>query len=173
MDYYYWTSVDALNMTKEFGLSPSSVSPASQLGALDPFASPKEALEALFQNHGSTSWEPQTAASTTAIVDQASFPPSVFVFSRSPSTYSSTESRPGEAQATTLFDASLVEMSDKFDDTKLSGDVDYGTPSLPVAKSSISHEPLHDGCLNSALSTLRPVKPIKGMIRKHKQYLTV
>ena len=174
MDYYYWTSVDALNATKEFGLSPSSVSPASRLGTLEPFASPEEALEALFQNHGYTSWEPPTATSATAIVDQASFPPSVFVFSGPPSTCGSPESRSGETQTTTLFDSSLVErVSNKFDDTKLSGDVDYGTLSLPTAKSSISHELLHDGCPVSALSTLRPVKPMKGMIRKHKQYLTV
>lgn len=174
MDYYYWTSVDALNTTKEFGRSPSSVLSASRSGALEPFASPQEALEALFQNHGYTSWEPPTTTSATAIVDQASFPPSVFVFSGSPSTYSSTESRSGEAQTTTLFDSSLVEqMSDKFDNTKLGGDVDYGTLSLPAAKSPTTHELLHDRCPANASNTLRPVKPIKGMIRKHKQYLTV
>ena len=168
---YYWTGVDALNMTKEFGRSPSSILPASQLGTLEPFGSPEEALEALFQNHGCTPWEPPTSTSaSTAIVDQASFPPSVFMFSSSPSTYGSTESRSGEAQPTT----SLVEqVSDKFGDTKLSGAVDYGTLSLPVAKSLISHESLHDRCMVSALNTLRPVKPIKGTIRKHKQYLTV
>ena len=174
MDYYYWGSVDALNTTKEFGCGPSSMSPDSQLGALEPFASPKEALEALFQNHGYTSWEAPTAAYPTAMEDQASFPPSVFMFSSSPSTYGSTESRSGEAQTTALFDSSLVgQVPDKFDETKLSGDVDYGTLSLPVAKSSIAHELLHDRCMVSALNTLRPVKPIKGMIRKHKQYLTV
>ncbi len=171
MDYYYWESVDALNTTKEFGCGPSSISPDSQLGALEPFASPKEALEALFQNHGYTSWEPPTTTFPTAMVDQASFPPSVFMFSSSPG---STESRSGEAQTTALFDSSPVgQVPDKFDDTRLSGDVDYGTLSLPVAKSPIAHELLHDRCMVSALNTLRPVKPIKGMIRKHKQYLTV
>lgn len=170
---YYWTSVDALNTTREFGRSPSSILPASQSGALGPFGSPKEALEALFQNHGYIPWEPPTTTSANAIVDQASFPPSVFMFSNSPSTCGSTESQSGEAQTTTLFDPLVEQVSDKFGDTKLSGAVDYGTLSLPVAKSLISHELLHDRCMVSALNTPRPVKPIKGMIRKHKQYLTV
>jgi len=178
MDYCYWTNLDPLNTTSEFGLSPSSISPASRLAGLEPFASPKEAL-ALFQNHGYSSWGPPSATFATTILDQASFPPSVFVCSGSPSTYGSTESPSGEAQTTTLFDSSLVlveQVSDKFDDTKLSrDDVDYGTGalSLPVAKSSIVHELLHDQCPVSALNTFRPVKPIKGMIRRHKQYLTV
>ena len=178
---YCWTSADPLDaFTNEFGLSPSSISSAPQSGALEPFASPAEALEALFQNPGFTLREP-APATATAISDQASFPPSVFVFSGSPSTCGLTKSRSGEVQTPTLFDSSSGEQtSNVSDDTKLSQDKeDYSVSTLsrPIAKTSITlgaHElVLHGQCPVGALNSLRPVEPIKGMIRKHKKYLTV
>jgi len=176
---YYWTSVGPLDTTKEFGLSPLSISPAPRSGALEAFMSPTEVLEALFQSHSHTSWEPPTTTTTTpatTILDQASFPPSVFVFSSSSSTEGLTESQSGEAKPTSFESPSPVRLPDRLNNTKLGGgegDYRIRTPSLPIANPLIAHELLHDQCPVSALNTIRPVKPIKGMIRKHKQYMTV
>ena len=178
MDYYR-TSFDALDTTKDFGLCPLSFSLALRSGALEPFTSPNEALEAVFRDYGRTSWRPPTTTSaTTTILDQASFPPSVFVCSNSTSTDGITETQTPSREANPIpFESSsVVRLSERFDKTKLGGDEgDYGTsiPSLPIANTSVAlgaHKPL---CAVSALDALRPVKPIKGMIRKHKQYLTV
>ena len=173
----YRTGLDPLDTTKEFGLCPLSFSLA-----LEPFTSPNEALEAVFRDYGHTSWPPQTTTSaTTTILDQASFPPSVFVCSNSTSTdgITETQTRSWEANPIPLESSSVVRLSERFDMTKLDGDEGYYgimTPSPPIPNTSVAlgaHEPLHDRCPVSALDTLRPVKPIKGMIRKHKQYLTV
>jgi hypothetical protein len=169
---YSCTAMEALDtFTQEFGLSPPSMSPAPGPGVLEPFASPKEALEALFQTQDHTSWDPPST--TTTILDQASFPPSVFVFSDSPSTHGPPESRSGEGQKPTLFDSPLGR------DTMFSageGDPKVGTLSLRIPKTStaVSADGLvYDRCPVNPLNMLRPVEPIKGTIRKHKQYLTV
>ena len=176
---YYWASIGAPDTTNDFGHSPLFISLAPRSGALEAFTSPEEALEALFQNYGLISCEPPTTTSPTTILDQASFPPSVFVCSSSPSTDRLTGSQSRGSNPISFDSPSMEQLSDNLDITKSVGDErDYRmrSPSLPIASTSISlgtHELPHDRSPISPLNTPRPVKPIKGMIRKHKQYLTV